>query len=113
MSIDYREIGKRIARRRKSLGLKQTQVCEMCDLSDKYLSGIECARSIPSLEVLMRICRALNTTPDALLLGTAGSTQEDIQYAIYQKTSDLDMSDLEFILAFIDWYREHKNDQKK
>ncbi len=113
MSIDYAEIGKRIARRRKALGLKQTQVCEMCDLSDKYLSGIECARSIPSLEVIMRICRALDTTPDALLLGTANGTQNDLQFAVYQKIADLDEHELKFVLSLMDWYRENRHLQKQ
>ena len=31
MNIDYREVGRRMAKRRKELGLKQYQVCEMID----------------------------------------------------------------------------------
>ena len=59
MYVDYKELGKRIAARRKALGLKQYQVNEMAELSDKYLSNIETARSIPSIDVLMKICDAL------------------------------------------------------
>ena len=40
MELDYSEIGKRIARRRKELGLKQTEVCERAEINDKYLSCI-------------------------------------------------------------------------
>lgn len=69
MYVDYKEVGRRIAARRKTLGLKQNKVNEMADLSDKYLSNIETARSIPSIDVLMRICKALDTTPDQILLG--------------------------------------------
>ena len=36
MELDYFEIGKRIARRRKDLGLKQTEVCERAGINDKY-----------------------------------------------------------------------------
>ena len=53
MELDYSEIGKRIARRRKELGLRQVQVCEKAGINDKYLSCIERATSIPSLEVVM------------------------------------------------------------
>lgn len=70
MYIDYREVGKRIAKKRKTLGLKQSDVVEMAGLSDNYLSHIETARTTPSIDVLMKICTALNTTPDSLLLGT-------------------------------------------
>ena len=48
MELDYTEIGKRIAKRRKELGLRQAQLSEMVDISDPYLSNIERAVSIPS-----------------------------------------------------------------
>ena len=71
MELDYQEIGRRIAKRRKELGLKQVQVCEAAGINDKYLSCIERATSIPSLEVIMKLADALATTPDAFLVGTA------------------------------------------
>lgn len=70
MELDYSEIGKRIARRRKELGLKQIEVCERAGINDKYLSCIERATSIPSLEVVMRLALALDTTPDEFLIGS-------------------------------------------
>lgn len=70
MDLDYMEIGRRIARRRKELGLRQVEVCERAGINDKYLSCIERATSIPSLEVIMRLCLALDTTPDEFLTGT-------------------------------------------
>ncbi|MBQ9482790.1 MAG: helix-turn-helix transcriptional regulator [Ruminiclostridium sp.] len=73
MYTDYKEFGKRIAKRRRQLGLSQTKVNEMAGLSDKYLSNIERAVSIPSIDVLMKICAVLKTTPDELLLGTEKS----------------------------------------
>lgn len=70
MQLDYSEIGKRIAKRRKELGLRQIQVCERADINDKYLSCIERATSIPSLEVVMKLALALDTTPDQFLTGS-------------------------------------------
>ena len=70
MDINYEEIGKRIAHQRKELGLKQSEVEEKADLSQKYLSNIERSISIPSIEVIMRIALALDTTPDEFLVGT-------------------------------------------
>ena len=67
MELDYFEIGKRLARRRKDLGLKQTEVCERAGINDKYLSCIERAASIPSLDVVMRLSFALDCTPDEFL----------------------------------------------
>ena len=72
MILDYPQIGKNLAKRRKELKLKQYEVCERAEINDKYLSCIETARSIPSLEVFLRLCTALETTPDRILFGTAG-----------------------------------------
>ncbi|MFR4022027.1 MAG: helix-turn-helix domain-containing protein [[Eubacterium] siraeum] len=47
MKIDYTALGKRIAKRRKELGLKQYKVCELIDVNYKYLSNIETGRSAP------------------------------------------------------------------
>lgn len=77
MDLDYLEIGRRIARRRKELGLKQVEVCERAGINDKYLSCIERATSIPSLEVIMRLCLALDTTPDEFLTGTVRYGEEE------------------------------------
>ena len=44
MYTDFKEIGRRIAARRKELGLRQGYVNEDAGLSDKYLSNIENAR---------------------------------------------------------------------
>ncbi|MBR5288290.1 MAG: helix-turn-helix transcriptional regulator [Clostridia bacterium] len=106
MEVDYSEIGRRIAKRRKELGLKQTEVCEMCNLSDKYLSVIECSKSIPSLEVLMKICIALDTTPDNLLIGAQTPSQSGLEYAISHKLSQLSPQKLALISSFIDWVSE-------
>ena len=70
MELDYSQIGKRIARRRKELGLKQTEVCERAGINDKYLSCIERATSISSLEVVVKLALALDTTPDTFLTGS-------------------------------------------
>lgn len=70
MELDYSEIGKRIAWRRKELDLKQAEVCERAGINDKYLSCIERATSIPSLEVIMKLALALDTTPDTFLTGS-------------------------------------------
>ena len=105
MYVDYKEVGKRIAKRRKELGLKQRQVNEMAELSDKYLSNIETARSIPSIDVLMRICKVLKTTPDYFLLGSVNIVKEsDMDNLIRDKLKKLSSEQKQFIYNFIEWY---------
>ena len=102
MSVNYQEVGRRIAQRRHALGLKQAEVNEMADLSDKYLSHIETARTTPSIEVLVRICKALNTTPDYVLLG-AVEDEENIE-ALLEKIKLLKSDKQRELLSnFVDW----------
>ena len=54
MKLDYAEIGRRIARRRKQQNLTQEFLAELVDVSPQYISHIEHARSIPSTEVIMK-----------------------------------------------------------
>ena len=108
MYTDYKEIGKRIAKRRKELGLKQRQVNEQAELSDKYLSNIETARSIPSIEVLMKICNVLKVTPDYILLGSVNiNNEEDMDNIIKERIKPLSHEQKQFICNFVEWYKSN------
>lgn len=104
MYVDYKEVGRRIAARRKELGLKQWQVTEMADLSDKYLSNIERATSVMSVDVLMKLCHVLKTTPDYLLLGTT-SDYSPLEYEQHLKQifEILPPHKTKLVLNFADW----------
>ena len=100
MNIDYKLIGKRIAHRRKSLGLKQSEVEERAEIGYKYLSSIERGLSIPSIEVVMRLAAALDTTPDTFLVGSAR------QETVAQYLRLLDEKQLDTAESFLAWLSE-------
>ena len=103
MQLDYKQIGRNLARRRKELRLKQFEVCERAEINDKYLSCIETARSIPSLEVFLRLCTALETTPDRILLGTVRQTDySKDDTALLEKFKNLSPNSKRLCLAFMD-----------
>ncbi len=107
MKLDYKEIGRRIARRRKELGLKQADVEERADIGYKYLSVIERGFSIPSTEVIMRLAVALDTTPDEFLVGAARHSEErwrDVAEAL----RGLDAKQLDLVERFIRWTAEQE-----
>lgn len=101
--VDYKELGRRVATRRRELGLKQWQVNEMAGLSDKYLSNIERATSVLSIDVLMKLCTALETTPDALLLGTVAESECDAAKAITSKVQAMTPAQEKLALSLMDW----------
>ena len=70
LDIDYTALGKRIASLRRKRRLTQEQLAEKTELSTNYISHIENSRSIPSLETVMKLCAALEITPNELLLGS-------------------------------------------
>lgn len=101
--LDYKKIGKNLARRRKELRLKQFEVCERAGINDKYLSCIETARSIPSLEVFLRLCTALETTPDHILLGAVHQTDySEDNMVLLEKFKALSPNNKRLCLAFMD-----------
>lgn len=105
MELDYTEIGKRIARRRKELHLRQVQVCELAEINDKYLSCIERATSIPSIEVIMKLAIALETTPDEFLVGTVRS-EDDEWKNVASLLRNMDSEQLTMAKSFLSWLSE-------
>lgn len=69
MDEQYIQIGHRIQKRRKALHIKQSELAELLDISNNHMSSIETGKQKPSLDVLLKICEHLNTTPNHLLLG--------------------------------------------
>lgn len=75
MHIDYSLLGKRLASTRKERNLTQEKLAEMTNLANNYISNIENSRSIPSLETLVKLCEALEITPNDLLTGASEQSE--------------------------------------
>ncbi len=105
--VDYKKVGQRLAARRHQLGLKQWQVIEMAGLSDKYLSNIERATSKISIDVLLRLCDALDTTPDCILLGTTEKS-EDVSAALESRLRRMDAKQQKLALDIMDCILDNK-----
>lgn len=104
MYVDYNEVGKRLSARRKELGMKQFQVSEAAGLSDKYLSNLERATSVMSIDVLMKLCNVLKVSPDYLLLGTTERlNSEDIEQRFLQMLSSMNEKQIKMVFSFMEW----------
>ena len=62
----YKELGKNIKKRRKALGLTQEELAEKINMSLNFVGKIEVAFSKPSLDTLIIIANALETTVSML-----------------------------------------------
>ncbi len=107
MELDYKMIGKRIARRRRELGLTQAKAEELADIGDRYLTSIERGISIPSTEVIMRLALALDTTPDEFLVGTARHEGQEWR-SVAELLRPMDEKQLALAKSLLTWLSEQK-----
>ena len=55
-------IGNKIRERRRKFHITQAELAEICDISTVYMSRIENGSANPSLDILLNLAAALNTT---------------------------------------------------
>jgi transcriptional regulator with XRE-family HTH domain len=109
MEIDFAQLGERIAKRRKVLNKTQDDIAELTGLSNNFISNIENAHSIPSIETLMKICEALNATPDYFLLGAFKNiNDENLISTINEKIKLCNKQKLRLLDHFLEWLIDEK-----
>ena len=70
--MDKMLIAKRIRQYRHLKKISQEALADKIGVSDTYIRKLEAGTRTPSLEVIMALAAALNTTPDHLLLSASG-----------------------------------------
>jgi transcriptional regulator with XRE-family HTH domain len=65
--FDFRSIGNKLFSIRKKAGLTQSEVAEIAGLSDRTYADIERGTVNMRIETILKICQALQITPDAVL----------------------------------------------
>ena len=80
------EIGKRIIKRRKQLGLSQEQLAELADVSPQMISTAERGSKSILSENLYKISKALNVSADYLLSGEITESSFSEMYKRVLKT---------------------------
>lgn len=65
--FDFRTIGNKLLAIRKRSGMTQSEVAEAANLSDRTYADIERGDVNTRIETILKICDALQITPDAVL----------------------------------------------
>lgn len=65
--FDFNSIGNKLLNIRKKAGLTQAEVAELSGLSDRTYADIERGSVNMRIETILRICKALQITPDDIL----------------------------------------------
>ena len=66
--LDLHRIGNNLYKVRKAKGLTQAEVAEKAELSDRTYADIERGSTNMRIETLLKICEALNITPNDILV---------------------------------------------
>lgn len=62
----YKLLGNKIKKRRKEIGLTQQQLADKMNISLNFMGKIEVASSKPSLDTLIELAKALDTSVSEL-----------------------------------------------
>ena len=98
--LDMRAIGNKLLAIRKRSGLTQSEVAEAAGLSMRTYADIERGTVNMRVETLLRICRALNITPDDILTDESSSLTV-LQEELFEKLSACSLKDRETALAIL------------
>lgn len=101
MDIDYKKIGLRIKAARESKKMTQEELAEVTGLTNNYISNIERSRSKPSIKTLVKICNALNVTPDYILMDSVFASKEYIVEEIAIKLKRCSKKNIQIISGII------------
>lgn len=108
--MDLKLLGLNIKNIRKNIKLTQAQLAEMTNLSTVHISHIEGGSAKISIEALVNICNALDTTPNDILWGqfnkdpgTSGYSFSEnkgysIDFLLGSKAMDMSQSDKKLLL---------------
>lgn len=103
MTVDFKQIGKRIATRRRLLDLTQAELAERAGMSTTYAGNVERGAKC-SIDTLMKLCLALDVTPDYLLIGINKEYRNDTMDEIRDLIQRCDVRKKSLIIEFIKWY---------
>ena len=106
MSVNYEEIGQRVAKRRKSLNFTQKELAEKAKLSKTHIQNIERGSSKCSVESLMQLSVALQVSPDYLLSGTHKVIDESKLDMLKANILRCNAKHFDMVLNFIEWAAE-------
>jgi len=103
--FDFRSIGDRLFAFRKKMGMTQADVAEKAGLSDRTYADIERGSVNMRIETVLRICDALNITPDEILTErkeTVTLKQEEVWRRLCECTDAQKETGLRLLSVYLD-----------
>lgn len=104
LNLDLNIIGNSLYKFRKAKGLTQAEVAEKSDLSDRTYADIERGNVTMRIDSLIKICNALNITPNDILVMDEEKeiTEQDIATALKTCSASEKSTALKLLSVYID-----------
>ena len=102
MNVDYSVIGSKIKRQRLSRRMTQENLAEALSVSVGYVSQVECGKTSINLDLLAKICTALECRMDELVSESASGCPGYLTDSFSEKFSQLSPRDKKAVLGLID-----------
>ena len=102
--LDLHDIGNNLYKVRKTKGLTQAEVAEKAELSDRTYADIERGSVTMRVDSLLKICTALNITPNDILVtdNDIKITEQDIVEAIKSCSNIEKETALKLLSVYVD-----------
>jgi len=102
IELNYALIGVRFRAARLKKGFTQEYVSELAGISAQHCSGIECGNAKVSLPALVRLCNALEATPDSILLDSITHTTPHLMTDVAAVFTDCSPDEVYLMLSQAD-----------
>lgn len=99
LGLNYRLLGQRLRSIRKKHGLTQEKVAELANISPQHFSGIETGSAKVSLPTLVRLCNALDTTPNDILMDSVVQSAPMLRNDIAETFRDCSPDEIYLMLS--------------
>jgi transcriptional regulator with XRE-family HTH domain len=110
--MDLKNIGRNIRNARNGKSLTQAELSAMAGFSVNHISRIETGTGTMSLDSLIAIANALETTPDYILMGEYNITADRAAMVLSEKIERLTQDEIAYILEAADLFLQLKVNRK-
>lgn len=95
--MDYRKLGRRIRQARKAMHYSQEQLAGKIEYSVPHISHVENARTILSIDFLVKTSNALHVSADKLLCDSLDYSSEVYKGEVMEALKDCSSGELKII----------------
>ncbi|WP_066504428.1 helix-turn-helix domain-containing protein [Abyssisolibacter fermentans] len=104
--IDIKKVGSNIKKYRLKKNLTQEQLAYKTELSQQYIGNIERGVTTSSMETILKICYALDITPNHLFISSSKISTKALQEQLVNMLEDSTADEIKHIMNYITFIKD-------